>query len=217
MQMILLLAEATLVALVVAGWAYWIAAWWCVRRFARRRVQMCQIHEMNWPLVSVLKPLKGHESQLDENLASFCDQDYPDYELIFGVADGDDPAVAAVQKLERTFPNQRMRLIVTRELGLNPKSAVLHELASAALGDVLVISDSDIRVERDYLKRVVRDLADRNVGVVTCAYRGEGAQNWLAQVERISHQPGFFPQCDGRERDQGRALQLRREHGGACL
>jgi ceramide glucosyltransferase len=188
-----LVAEAVLAALVALGWVYWIAAWCCVRRFARHRAQRRQIHEMDWPMVSILKPLKGRESRLYQNLASFCDQEYPEYELLFGVADGDDPAAAAVKRLQRNFPGRRIRLIVTPELGLNPKSAILHELTIAALGDVLVISDSDISVERDYLKRVVRGLADRKVGVVTCAYRGEGARSWLAQLSASHVNQEFFP------------------------
>ncbi len=124
------------------------------------------------PPVSVLKPLKGLDPELLENLRTFCDQDYPRFQLVFGAADASDPAAAAVRRLQEQHPELDIALVVDGRLhGSNHKVSNLINMLPAARHDVLVLSDSDIRVPRDYLRRVVAPLQNPKIGLVTCLYR----------------------------------------------
>jgi ceramide glucosyltransferase len=125
------------------------------------------------PAVTILKPLCGDEHELYECLRSFCDQDYPKFQIVFGVADGDDPAAAAVSRLQREFPQLDLQLVVDRrQHGSSRKVSNLMNMMPLVRHDFLVISDSDVRVPRDYLTRIVPPLLDPDVGIVTCPYRG---------------------------------------------
>ena len=125
------------------------------------------------PAVTILKPLCGDEHELYECLRSFCDQAYPTFQIVFGVSDGADPAVAAVNRLQREFPAIDLQLAIDRrQHGSSRKVSNLINMMSLARHDNLVISDSDVRVERDYLAKVVQPLLDPEVGIVTCSYRG---------------------------------------------
>ena len=119
------------------------------------------------PRVSVLKPLCGVDAGLRENLASFLAQDYPDYELLLGVAEESDPAHGLASELSARFPD-RVRLVVQdASAGLNPKVNQLVSLERRARGEVVVVSDSNVRVPRGYLRDLVAPLEDARVGVVT--------------------------------------------------
>ena len=125
------------------------------------------------PPVTVLKPLCGAEQELYSCLRSFCDQDYPRFQIVFGVSDAADPAIAVVARLRREFPHLELKLAVDRRLhGTSRKVSNLINMMPLARHEVLVIADSDVRVGRDYLARVVAPLEDRRVGVVTCSYVG---------------------------------------------
>ena len=125
------------------------------------------------PPVTILKPLCGDEHELYECLRSFCDQDYPQLQIVFGVADGADPAADVVSRLQREFPHLDLKLVVDRrQHGSSRKVSNLMNMMPLARHDVLVISDSDVRVPRDYLARIVPPLLDPDVGIVTCPYRG---------------------------------------------
>ena len=183
--------EESLVFLVLLSGCYWVAAWWATRRFLGAPPVT---PPAGWsPRVSVLKPLKGVDSEAYENFASYCRQDYSDFELLFGVADEDDPAVAVVRRLQQDFPERSIRLIVIRGESQNPKCATLIELTRAARGDVFVISDSDIRVPLDYLSRVVGPLADPQNGLVTCLYRNVALGNLAARLESLYLSGSFMP------------------------
>lgn len=124
--------------------------------------------------VTVLKPLCGAEPRLYENLRSFCEQDYPTFQMVCGVRDPDDPACAVVERLQREFPQLDLRLIRDPRIhGTNLKVSNLINLLPTARYEWLVIADSDIAVAPDYLRRVTAPLADPDVGVVTCLYRGQ--------------------------------------------
>jgi len=185
-----------LLILVIAGaaasWGYWLVALACLRGVVRRRPNQPQQPSFE-PPVSILKPVKGVDVDAMENFASFCTQDYPRFELLFGVARESDPAVELIEQLQTRFPALTIRLIVAPPLGANPKAAVLHELAAEARGQVLVISDSDIRVTGDYLRRVVAPLADAKIGLVTCLYRGESPRNVPAQLAALHMDTAFAP------------------------
>jgi ceramide glucosyltransferase len=125
------------------------------------------------PAVTILKPLCGDEHELYECLRSFCDQDYPQLQIVFGVADGADPAADVVGRLQREFPHLDLKLVVDRrQHGSSRKVSNLMNMMTLARHDFLVISDSDVRVPRDYLSRIVPPLLDPDVGIVTCPYRG---------------------------------------------
>ena len=133
--------------------------------------------------VSVLKPLCGAEPRLFDNLATFCEQTHPCFELVCGVSRADDSAIAIVHRLQAAYPHCRISLVVDpRVHGTNLKVSNLINLAQWAAHDVFVIADSDIAVEADYLERVCAPLADPLVGVVTCLYRAKGIAGFWSRV-----------------------------------
>jgi ceramide glucosyltransferase len=138
------------------------------------------------PPVSILKPVRGLDHQSYENFASFCNLDYPDYEILFAVADTDDPVIPVIEKLKRNFPLQAIRLIVGVErLGITLKTNSLVRLAQEANHELLVINDSDVRVEEDYLRDVVAPFADSKVGCVTAFFRGITEGGFAADVDAV--------------------------------
>ncbi|HEV2263912.1 MAG TPA: bacteriohopanetetrol glucosamine biosynthesis glycosyltransferase HpnI [Stellaceae bacterium] len=124
------------------------------------------------PAITILKPLCGAEPELYSCLRSFCDQDYPEFQIVFGVADAADGAVAVVKKLMSEFPTRDLILTIDAHIqGENLKVSNLVNMARFAKHDVIIVSDSDTRVGRDCLARVVAPLADARTGAVTCLYK----------------------------------------------
>jgi len=139
------------------------------------------------PPITILKPICGIDSDAYENLASFCQQDYPQYQLIFAVLEREDPGIEIVQKVIHDFPDLDIQLIIgeaTTTIGANRKVSNLVNAFTKAKYDILVIADSDIRVGRDYLQRVIQPLKAENVGIVTCLYRSL-AQGLVATLEAL--------------------------------
>ncbi|HVC18825.1 MAG TPA: bacteriohopanetetrol glucosamine biosynthesis glycosyltransferase HpnI [Vicinamibacterales bacterium] len=167
-----MLAEAVrwvVLAGAVLPLAYDLVAIAAVRRFSRRRPP----GGAATPPVSLLKPVRGLDRDSYGNFASFCRQDYPEYEILFAVADDDDPAVPVIQRVIAEFPGRPIRLLVgAPQLGESSKVNKLCRLAQEARHDLLVINDSDIRVGPDYLRAVVGPFEDPQVGLVTCLYTG---------------------------------------------
>ncbi|MGH9513825.1 MAG: bacteriohopanetetrol glucosamine biosynthesis glycosyltransferase HpnI [Terriglobales bacterium] len=146
------------------------------------------------PPVSVLKPLKGTDPQMYENLHTHCLQNYPDYEIVFGVNDRNDPAVAVVERLMLDFPKQPMRLILCKpNMGANVKAGNLAQMAAQARSEYLVVSDSDIKVSPHHLRRVVAPLHDGKIGLVTCLYRGVAAADLGSRLESVGISTDFAP------------------------
>jgi ceramide glucosyltransferase len=142
--------------------SYSIAAWLAVRR----RIRPTGGALANAPPVTVLKPLCGEEHGLYECLRSFCEQDYPGFQIVFGVSNSRDPALAVVRRLKREFPTKDLRIAIDGRLhGSSPKVSNLMNMMSLASYDYFVIADSDVRVTRSYLATVVAPLLDPGVGM----------------------------------------------------
>ena len=168
----------------VAGCGYYALCLWSARDFLRsaRRQQPSPFT----PPVSILKPLKGTDPDIYESFRSHCLQDYPDYELIFGVSDASDPAVELVHRLQQEFPQRAIELVVCpKVLGTNMKVSNLVQMLPSARFDHLIVNDSDIKVEPDYLRRVIAPFADEHTGMVTCLYRGIAGRTLGSRLESI--------------------------------
>jgi ceramide glucosyltransferase len=145
------------------------------------------------PPVSNLKPIRGLDPEAYENFASFCRQDYPDYELLFCVGERDAPVVPVLEKLVRDFPQRRIRILFgTDSHALNDKVAKLARLVSEAQHEILVISDSDVRVRPDYLRTLVAPLADPKVGAVTCFYVPIRVKSLAQSLQTIGMVSDFY-------------------------
>ncbi|NDJ24835.1 glycosyltransferase [Nostoc sp. B(2019)] len=143
------------------------------------------------PPVTILKPICGVDSDAYENLASFCQQDYLEYQIIFAVRDRQDPGIEVVEKIIQQFPDTDIHLVVSdRIIGANLKVSNLANAVTAAKHEILIIADSDIRVGTDYLQRVIQPLKDEGVGVVTCLYRSL-AQGWVTTLEALGTATDF--------------------------
>ncbi len=150
---------------------YYLIALFSSWEFFRRTAPRNATNHNFTPPVSNLKPIRGLDPDAYENFASFCRQDYPDYEMLFCVGEEDDPVVPILQKLTRDFPERRIRVLFgSGGGGSNDKVVKLARLVSEAEHEVVVISDSDVRVQPDYLHTVVAPLADPKVGAATCFY-----------------------------------------------
>jgi ceramide glucosyltransferase len=149
--------------------------------------------EGHTPPVTILKPRKGPGLELAANLETFCRQDYPEYQIVFGVEDASDPAVEVVRSLMRRFPDRDITLSVGHEDGANRKVASLVHMMRHARHDVLVLSDADIRVRPDYLRTLVAPLADPAVGLTTCLYRGRAMLGLPSLVESLFINTDFLP------------------------
>jgi ceramide glucosyltransferase len=139
------------------------------------------------PPVSILKPVRGVDREAYENFASFCRQDYPEYEIVFAVSDVDDEVIPLIEKLQEDFPTREIRLLVgAPRVGANSKVNKLCQLVSGARHEVLVISDSDARVESDYLREMVAPLAKKDVGIVTTLFRGMTGGSFFSVLDALT-------------------------------
>lgn len=164
-----------------------LSLWSEVRFLSRRREAKHHVMGKFMPPVSILKPLKGTDRQMYESFRSHCVQEYPEYEIIFGVNSADDDAVADVERLRKEFPEREIRLVVCIDvLGSNRKVSNLTQMLQAAKYDHIIINDSDIRVERDYLRRIVAPMQDARVGLVTALYRAEAGQSLASRMEAVT-------------------------------
>lgn len=182
--------QSLLLLLIAVSWLYWLIAWWVTYRFFRPRPRASANY---LPPVSVLKPVRGLDTQALKNFTSFCEQDYPEYELLFGFADTNDPGIAVVRQLQQEYPELAIRLVTGPVLGPNRKASLLHHLVAGAQHDILVISDSDMRVTPEYLRRVVAPLENAAIGLVTCCYRGQNALTLPAGLEALYIGACFLP------------------------
>ena len=188
---VLKIIEALAVAGAVSGIAYYALCLWSGARFMQpRKVADKSIRPTQ--AVSILKPLRGTDPEMYESFRSHCLQDYPEYEIIFGVSDANDPAIQLVQQLKAEFPQRPIRLMVCSErLGSNTKVSNLTQMARQARHEYIIVNDSDIRVEPDYLRRVLAPLTDPKVGLVTCLYRGIANATLGSRLESLGISTDF--------------------------
>jgi ceramide glucosyltransferase len=181
----------SLFALAALGCLYMFVAALIVPTFARRDSEP----RASTPAITLLKPLHGAEPGLYANLASFCQQDYPGpLQIVFGVTHAHDPAIAVVERLKREFPACQIDLVVDgRAGGTNPKVANLINMNTRARHDIIVLADSDIRVDPDYLTRVYDALEQAGDGAVTGLYFGIPAGGLWSQLSQLNVNGHFLP------------------------
>ena len=193
MHSILAILRIGAIAGIVSSSLYYFLCLWSAAAFLREPKAGEGVRPArDLPPVSILKPLKGIDPEIYESFRSHCRQDYPEYEIIFGVNDPNDPAVESVKALQHEFPERRIQLVVSPNiLGANVKVSNLAQMMEEARYDYLIVNDSDIRVEPDYLRRVIAPLADSKVGMVTCLYRGVAAPTIASRLEALGISTDF--------------------------
>lgn len=176
----LIAVSATIITLFSLG-----ALFWATRRRRGPRPD-------HTPPVTIFKPLKGLDEGLEENLRSFFALDYPEYQLLFGVADGDDPATPVVRRLIAEHPGRDAHLVVgAPPFGLNPKVENLAAMWPHRRHEVVLISDSNVRVRPEYLRETAASLADPGVGLVSNLFAGTGEEHFGAAIENL-HLNGYI-------------------------
>jgi ceramide glucosyltransferase len=146
------------------------------------------------PPVSILKPIRGLDRETYENYSSFCMQDYPEFEILFCVSDEGDPAVPVIKKLMADFPQRSIRLLIgAEEIGVSDKVNKLCRMAREARHDTVLVSDSDVRVDPNFLREAVKPFSDPEVGGVTCLYRGLTDGSFAADLEALGNGADFAP------------------------
>jgi ceramide glucosyltransferase len=146
------------------------------------------------PPVSILKPIRGLDREAYENYASFCRQDYPEFEILFCVTDDQDPAIPVIQKLIADFPERTIRLLIgSAPLGASDKVNKLCRMVREARNEIVIVSDSDVRVEPGFLRAIAGPFSDSAVGGVTCLYRGLTDGRFAADLEALGNSADFAP------------------------
>jgi ceramide glucosyltransferase len=185
--------EWILLAPALAGSVYVVLCLLAVLRFRRRRQTPAGPGFASWPGVTVLKPVHGLEKNQRENLRSTCLQDYPEYQVVFSVQDRDDPAIPLLEELAAEFGPERVTVAVDdRRPGTNGKINNMAGGIVHARHEVLVISDSDVRLRPDYLKAIVAPLADPEVGCVCTLYKAACATTWFEKMELLTLNADFM-------------------------
>lgn len=178
-------------AITAAGIGYTAFAVKRVRDFRRRAQNSASTFV---PPVTIFKPLHGDEPSLYENLRSFCDQDYGDYQVLFGAADPNDPALEVARRLQREFPARNIAIVAGFEsIVRNPKVGNLIAMSAHARHDIFVVADSDMRAGRDYLRNVVAPFKESDVGAVTCLYGGTPVTTLASHLGAMHVNDQFAP------------------------
>jgi ceramide glucosyltransferase len=172
---------------------YTIAIVSCVRFFRAATVKADETGGFE-PPASILKPVRGLDPDAYDNFASFCRQDYPDYEILFCIGDTSDPAFPLLEQLIREFPERRIRILIgSGRKAVNDKVAKLVRLVDEASHEYLVISDSDVRVQPNYLRTIIAPLENPKIGAVTCFYVPTEDTSWLQRLQDVGMLSDFYP------------------------
>ncbi|HEY4816476.1 MAG TPA: bacteriohopanetetrol glucosamine biosynthesis glycosyltransferase HpnI [Candidatus Acidoferrum sp.] len=165
---------------------YYLLSLYCTIEYFRALRKLPPRDDSFAPLVSILKPVRGVDAGAYENFASYCRLDYPEYELVFAMADPHDPVIPVIEKLQKDFPDRAIRFVTdVPRVGENNKVNSLSRLVKEARYDLLVMTDSDVRVPRDYLREVVAPFGDRRVGAVTSFYRCAGGGTLAGDLDML--------------------------------
>ncbi|HEY3346508.1 MAG TPA: bacteriohopanetetrol glucosamine biosynthesis glycosyltransferase HpnI [Nitrospirota bacterium] len=192
-----------------ASLAYGFISFYLTIKFFRERSGPAQVSSNAvLPPVTLLKPLHGADSRTRETLSSFINQDYPEFQVIFGVTDPDDPARKVAERLIAEHPDRDLSISVRGTDAPNGKVGNIENMARLARYDIIAISDSDILAARDALRMVAEGFADPAVGVVTCLYRGAGARDIGSAFESLTINTDFLPQVLTAERLEGLTFAL---------
>lgn len=182
--------EIILAALSLCGIAFYAVALWSAHLF--RREDHPAVTSSGWPAVSILKPLKGADSETYAALRSHCEQDYETYEIIFGVNSANDEAVPIVRRVIAEFPNRDIRLVVCSEvLGANRKVSNLVHILRPAKYEHVLVNDGDIKVPPNYLKAVMSYFSSPEIGMATCLYRGTAGGTLSSRLEALGISTDF--------------------------
>jgi ceramide glucosyltransferase len=185
-------AEYTVLALATIPFFYYLLVLFCTEWFLHVSKRENPRNDDFTPPVSCLKPIKGLDIEAYENYASFCRQDYPEYEIVFCVDPGD-PTLPILEKLIRDFPQRHIRLLFgSGRDAVNDKVARLTRLVAEAQHDFFVITDSDVRVQPDYLRTVISPFRDPHVGAATCLYSSTEEKNLSERLQSIGMISDFF-------------------------
>lgn len=217
--MISTVAEYGFLLLASTPFIYYLLVLYSSWRFFRNSKARVLPNSDFTPPVSNLKPVRGLDPEAYENFASYCRQDYPDYELIFCVSDKNDESVPVLERLMRDFPERRIRVLYgSGRDAINDKVAKLVRMVNEAQNEVLVINDSDVRVEPNYLRTVVAPLRSSKVGCVTCLYVSTQDKTLTQQLQSVGMISDFYPgilvarQLDGVKFALGQTIVTTRAH-----
>jgi ceramide glucosyltransferase len=157
-----------------------------LRKARERQAAAATTPATQLPLVTILKPLHGMEAELEQNLESFFRQDYPDYEIIFGARDRENPALQIAERVRARHPHIKSTVILSGPpTWPNAKVFSLHKMIAASTRQYFIISDSDVRVAPDFLLNTIPPLLDPKVGLITCMYRGIPARDFWSTLEAL--------------------------------
>ena len=160
----------------------------------RKNIKRPHIPSGFTPAVTIFKPICGIEQDMDENLRSFCEQDYPEYQVIFGLHGNDDDAIPVIQKIIEDYPQLDLEMIIdTRLHGSNHKVSNLINMFPAAKHEILIVSDSDMRVRKNYLHDIVAPFANTANGAVTCLYSGRTDDGVPSKLNAMFINEWFLP------------------------
>ena len=174
---------------VAGGSIFCLLCVWAAARFFARHPDKSDFQ----PPITVLKPIYGFDKGLEENLLSLCRQDYPAYQVVLAVQRTDDPALPLLHRLATAFPDRVTLVVKVSEPVVNGKVQNLVNALEAARHEILLISDSDVRLAPNYLRTMAAPLADQNVGYVCSLYRSAGADHWFEKLELLSLNADFVP------------------------
>ena len=188
MNVVLVVVEAIFYLLTVVASAFYLLSIWAAHRFFSGREDGAEHRAAEaLPPVSIMIPLRGADFGAYQNYASFCEQIYPTFQILFGVQDAADSSVPIVKRLAGDFPQCDIDLVICADAhGQNAKVSNLQNMLARVKHQYIAIVDSDIRVGRDYLQNVIQPLADPKVGLVTCLYRAAEAPDFSARLEAVA-------------------------------
>jgi len=157
-----------------------------LRHARSARAAAAAVSASSLPPVTIFKPVHGMEEQLPSNLESFFQQDYPDYEVIFGARDAENPAIKIAEEVRSRYPHIPSRVVLSGAPAWpNAKVFSLDQMIAASSRSYFIISDSDVRVEPNFLRNIIPPLLDSEIGLVTCMYRGIPSSDFWSGLEAL--------------------------------